>query len=242
MTVPRQNAYGQPIGPTVEHWTPRPLPSRMPLIGRTCRVEPVDAGRHADDLFAAHLTAPDDRDWTYLPLELPTTEAVFAAYLADIAASPDPLHYAVIDTELGKAVGTAALMRIDRDNGSIEVGFVRWSPLMQRRIAGTEATYLLMRHAFDDLGYRRFEWKCDGLNARSRAAALRYGFTFEGVFRNAAVVKGRSRDTAWFSITSEEWPSVRAAFEEWLQRSNFDDTGRQRRTLADVRARRSSHA
>ena len=242
MTVPQQNAYGQPIGLTVENWTPRQLPSRTPMIGRTCRVEPVDVERHADDLFAAHFTAPDDQDWTYLPLERPINEAAFTAHLADIAALPDPLHYAVIDIELGKAVGTAALMRIDRDNGSIEVGFVRWSPLMQRRIAGTEATFLMMRHAFDELGYRRFEWKCDSLNARSRAAALRYGFTFEGVFRNAAVVKGRSRDTAWFSVTSEEWPSLRAEFEEWLQPSNFDDTGLQRRTLADVRARRSSRA
>ena len=239
--MPQQNSYGQPIGPALEDWTPRPLPSRTPLIGRTCRVEPVDVERHANDLFAAHFTAPDDRDWTYLPLNRPGSETDFAAYLADIAASPDPLHYAVIDTELGKAVGTAALMRIDRDNGSIEVGFVRWSPLMQRRIAGTEATYLMMRHVFDELGYRRFEWKCDSLNARSRAAALRYGFTFEGVFRNAAIVKGRSRDTAWFSVTSEEWPSVRAAFEEWLQPSNFDDTGRQHRTLADVRGQRSSY-
>ena len=234
-----RNKYGQPIGPSVENWRRRPGPGRTPLTGRTCRVEPVDVERHADDLFAAHFRAPDDRDWTYLPLERPASEAAFAAYLNDIADSPDPLHYAVIDIEFGKAVGTAALMRIDRENGSIEVGHVRWSPLMQRRIAGTEATYLMMRHAFDDLGYRRFEWKCDGLNARSRGAAVRYGFTFEGVFRNAAVVKGRSRDTAWYSITNEEWPSVGAAFEEWLQPSNFDRMGRQRRTLAHVRAQRS---
>jgi len=230
------NTHGQPIGPVVENWTARSLPPRTPLIGRTCRVEPVDVGRHSDDLFAAYSTAPDDRDWTYLPSERPASKAAFATYLADMAASPDPLHYAVVESGSGKAVGTAAHMRIDPGNGVIEVGFIRWSPLMQRHVSGTEAIYLLMKRAFDELGYRRYEWKCDNLNERSRTAALRYGFRFEGVFRNAAVVKGRSRDTAWFSITDDEWPAVKTAFEEWLSPSNFDGEGRQRRTLADLRA------
>jgi len=230
------NTHGQLIGPVVENWTARSLPPRTPLIGRTCRVEPVDVGRHSDDLFAAYSAAPDDRDWTYLPSERPTSKAAFATYLAGMAASPDPLHYAVIESGSGKAVGTAAHMRIDPGNGAIEVGFIRWSPLMQRHVSGTEAIYLLMKRAFDELGYRRYEWKCDNLNERSRAAALRYGFRFEGVFRNAAVVKGRSRNTAWFSITDDEWPAVKTAFEEWLSPSNFDGEGRQRRTLADLRA------
>jgi len=232
----QRNTYGQPIGPSIKNWTPRSLPPRTPLVGRTCRIGPVDAERHSDDLFAAHYAAPDDRDWTYLPSERPATKADFAAYLASLAASSDPMHYTVIDLGMGKAVGTAAHMRIDPANGTIEVGFIRWSPLMQRRVAGTEAIHLLMRRAFDELGYRRYEWKCDSLNERSRRAAIRYGFKFEGIFRNAAVVKDRSRDTAWFSITDEEWPTVRAAFERWLMPSNFDDEGRQRNTLAASRA------
>jgi len=232
----QRNTYGQPIGPSVENWIPRSLPPRTPLVGRTCRIEPVAAERHSDDLFAAHYAAQDDRDWTYLPSERPRTKADFAAYLTSMAASSDPMHYAVIDLGRGKAVGTAAHMRIDPANGTIEVGFIRWSPLMQRRVVGTEAIYLLMRCAFDELGYRRYEWKCDSLNERSRRAAIRCGFKFEGIFRNAAVVKDRSRDTAWFSITDEEWPTVRAAFERWLVPSNFDDEGRQRNTLAASRA------
>ncbi len=232
----QRNTHGQPIGPTVENWTARPLPPRTSLIGCTCRVEPLDLGRHSDDLFAAYSAAPDDRDWTYLPSKRPTSKAAFATYLAGMAASPDPFHYAVVESDSGKAVGTAAHMRIDPGNGAIEVGFIRWSPLMQRHVSGTEAIYLLMKRAFDELGYRRYEWKCDNLNERSRAAALRYGFRFEGVFRNAAVVKGRSRNTAWFSITDDEWPAVKTAFEEWLSPSNFDGEGRQRRTLADLRA------
>lgn len=234
MTQP--NIHGQLIGPVVENWTARSLPPRTPLIGRTCRVEPVDVERHSEDLFAAYSAAPDDHDWTYLPSERPTSKGAFATYLANMAASPDPLHYAVIESGSGKAVGTAAHMRIDPGNGVIEVGFIRWSPLMQRHVSGTEAIYLLMKRAFDELGYRRYEWKCDNLNERSRAAALRYGFRFEGVFRNAAVVKGRSRNTAWFSITDDEWPAVKTAFEQWLSLSNFDGEGRQRRTLADLRA------
>ncbi len=234
MTQP--NIHGQLIGPVVENWTARSLPPRTPLIGRTCRVEPVDVERHSEHLFAAYSAAPDDRDWTYLPSERPTSKAAFATYLAGMAASPDPLHYAVIESGSGKAVGTAAHMRIDPGNDAIEVGFIRWSPLMQRHVSGTEAIYLLMKRAFDELGYRRYEWKCDNLNERSRTAAIRYGFRYEGVFRNAAVVKGRSRDTAWFSITDDEWPAVKTAFEQWLSPSNFDGEGRQRRTLADLRA------
>ncbi len=234
-----RNGYGQPIGPAIENWTARTLPTRTPLIGRTCRIEPVDVERHSKDLFAAYNAAPDDRDWTYLPSELPTNTAAFAAYLAGMAASSDPLHYTIIDSDIGKAVGTASHMRIDPENGAIEIGFIRWSPLMQRRVTGTEAIYLLMRRVFDEMGYRRYEWKCDSLNKRSRTAAIRYGFKFEGIFRNAAVIKNRSRDTAWFSITDDEWPRVKAAFEKWLLPSNFDDKGKQRSTLADLRAKAS---
>ena len=233
---PRVNRHGQPIGPALDGWTPRPLPSDASMTGRTVTVEKLDADRHAADLFAAFGDTPDDRDWTYLPVERPVTLADFTAHTRDIQATRDPLHYAIIDRATGKAVGSSALMRIDAANGVIEVGNVRYSRRLMRTPAGTEAMYLFMRRAFDELGYRRYEWKCDALNAASRRAAERYGFTFEGIFRQAIVVKGRSRDTAWFSLLDSEWPRVRAAFETWLASDNFDANGQQRRSLATLRA------
>lgn len=235
----RQNAYGQPIGPAVDNWQERARPGRTPMSGRYCRLEPVDVERHAADLFEAYMLAPDGRDWTYLFVERPEDLAACRAYLAKAAASNDPLHYAVVDlspgVSSGKAVGTAALMRIEPVHGVIEVGSITWSPRLQRTRASTEAMYLMMRRAFDELGYRRYEWKCDSFNAPSRAAALRLGFRYEGIFRQAIVYKGRSRDTAWFSITDKEWPAVRAAFEAWLSSENFDTEGRQRRSLSALR-------
>ena len=194
----RTNAHGQPIGPAVEDWTPRARPARTPMAGRYCRLEPVDAARHAADLFEAYMEVPDGRDWTYLFVERPADAQTFHAHLEKAAASNDPLHYTVVDLVPGpfegKAVGTAALMRIEPAHGVIEVGSITWSPRLKRTRAGTEAMYLMMRRAFDELGYRRYEWKCDSLNAPSRAAALRYGFRYEGIFRQAIVYKGRSRD------------------------------------------------
>jgi RimJ/RimL family protein N-acetyltransferase len=232
----RVNDYGQPIGPALPDWTTRPLPPDTPLTGRYTRVEKLDADRHAADLFAAFQETPDGRDWTYLPNERPETAAAFEAHIRAIQTTRDPLHYAIVDLATGKAVGSSALMRIDPANGVIEVGHVRYSRRLMRTRAGTEAMHLLMRRAFDELGYRRYEWKCDSLNAASRRAAERYGFTFEGIFRQAIVVKGRSRDTAWLSILDSEWPRVRAAFEAWLDPNNFDAGGKQRRTLAELRA------
>jgi RimJ/RimL family protein N-acetyltransferase len=153
-----------------------------------------------------------------------------------VTQSSDPLHHAVIDAATAKPAGTAALMRIDPDNGVIEVGAIIYSRRLQRSRAGTEAMFLLMRRAFDQLGYRRYEWKCDSLNAPSRRAAERYGFRFEGIFRQAWVYKGRNRDTAWLSITDREWPAIRRAFEQWLSPENFDPEGRQRRSLSALRA------
>lgn len=232
----RENEFGQPIGPALPDWSPRPRPPRTPMQGRTCRVEPLDPERHAGDLFSAFSAAPDRRGWTYLPGILPETEAAYRAELERMAAGTDPLFHAIVDAGTGRAVGTASYLRIDPANGVIEVGHLHFGPSLARRPAATEAMALMMARAFDELGYRRYEWKCDALNAPSRAAALRYGFTFEGVFRNAVVVKGRSRDTAWFSVTDAEWPRVRAAFAAWLAADNFDAAGRQRRSLADLRA------
>jgi RimJ/RimL family protein N-acetyltransferase len=231
----RRNQYDQPIGPPVTGWTERRRPPRHTLPGRHCRLEPVDAQRHAADLFAAYMEASDARDWTYLLPERPATPALFEEYLARLAKSEDPLHYTIMDTETAKPVGTAALMRIDPAHGVIEVGSIAYSPRIKRTRAGTEAMYLLMRLVFDDLGYRRYEWKCDSLNGPSRTAALRYGFTFEGIFRRAIVYKGRSRDTAWYSIIAEEWPRIRSAFDAWLDPKNFDEHGRQKRVLEAMR-------
>jgi RimJ/RimL family protein N-acetyltransferase len=234
MTV-RRNSFGQPIGPAVAGWSPRPRPSRTELPGRYCRLEPVNTARHAGDLFAAYMDAPDNRDWTYLFVDRPETPDDLQAYLTKLERSEDPLHFAIIDALNGTAVGTAALMRIDPVHGAIEVGSITFSPRLKKTQAATESMYLLMRYAFDELGYRRYEWKCDSLNAPSRAAAARYGFTFEGIFRNAVVYKGRSRDTAWYSITDAEWPRVRAAFEAWLDPANFNEHGVQKRPLGSLR-------
>lgn len=232
----RVNSFGQPIGEALPGWVQRARPSRTAMVGRYTVVEPMSVEKHAAGLFAAFWEAPDARDWTYLSVERPENEAQFRAYLTRIAASDDPLHYAIIDAATGRALGTAALMRIDPANGVIEVGAITFSPALKRTRVGTEAMYLMMRRAFDELGYRRYEWKCDSLHSTSRAAALRYGFTFEGIFRKAVVYKGRSRDTAWHSITDEEWPRIKAGFEAWLEPGNFAADGRQRRRLALLRS------
>lgn len=230
-----KNKFGQPVGSAVEGWSERPRPSRTPLAGRYCRLEPLNVERHADELYAAYMEAPDGRDWTYLFSERPADADAFRAYLVKNAASSDPLHFCIVAGDTGKAVGTAALMRIEPAHGVIEVGSITYSPALKRTRAGTEAMYLLMRYAFDDLGYRRYEWKCDSHNAPSRAAAARYGFQYEGTFRQAIVTKGRSRDTAWFSIIDSEWPRVRRAFESWLAEGNFGPDGRQKHALAELR-------
>ena len=226
------NGFGQPIGAAVPDWAPRPRPGDAPLVGRYCRLEKLMAF-HACDLYANIQEAADDRDWTYLFWERPRSADEYRALVDTLSASPDQ-HYAIVDARTAQPVGSAALMRCEPAHGVIEVGHILYTPRLQRSKAGTEAQYLLMKRAFD-LGYRRYEWKCDALNGPSRAAAARYGFRFEGVFRQAVVYKGRTRDTAWHSITDGEWPRIRAAFEAWLAEDNFDAEGRQRRALADIR-------
>lgn len=235
----RVNGFGQPVGPALAGWVPRTPPPRTPMVGRYAVVEPVSVERHAADLFSAYSEAPDGRDWTYLSIEAPREEVAFRAFITKLAGSEDRINHAIVDASTGRALGTAALMRIDPVNGVIEVGFIAFAPALKRTRVSTDAMYLLMRRAFDELGYRRYEWKCDSLNEASRAAALRYGFTFEGIFRKAIVYKGRSRDTAWYSITDDEWPRVKEGFEAWLDPANFDGAGRQRRSLASIRAAQS---
>lgn len=232
---PNVNSTGQPIGPALPDWKPRPRPPRTAIVGRYALVEPVCAEKHGASLFAAYQEAPDARDWTYMSDERPENDLQLNAYLTKLTSSDDPLHHAIVDAVSGRALGTAALMRVDAANGVIEIGFITFSPALKRTRIATEAVYLLMRRAFDELGYRRFEWKCDSLNTPSRAAALRYGFTFEGIFRQAVVYKRRSRDTAWYSIIDTEWPRIRKAFETWLDPRNFDASGQQCRSLALIR-------
>ena len=232
---PYRNALGQPIGRALDRWTERPLPPGTPMVGRYCSVEKLDVEHHAADLYAAYSEAPDDADWTYMFAGPFSSLSQYVDYLRKETVKPDPLHHAIVDSRSGKPVGTAALMRIDAVNGVIEIGHLVYSPRLKRTRAGTKAMYLFMRRAFDELGYRRYEWKCDSLNGPSRRAAERYGFRFEGIFRQAVVYKGRSRDTAWFSILDGEWPVVRTAFQAWLAPGNFDGAGRQRQSLATLR-------
>ena len=228
------NRLGQPIGFPVEGWEPRERPPRTPMAGRFCRVEPLDADLHAAELHDANSEDRDGRMWTYLPWG---PFADFAEYLTATRAflkREGYVTYAVIDAVSGKAVGVASYLNINLAAGSIEVGGIAYAPVLQKKPAGTEAMFLMMRRAFDELGYRRYEWKCNALNAPSRAAALRYGFRFEGIFRQADVIKGRNRDTAWLSITDAEWPAIKAAFERWLDPGNFDADGRQRISLSSL--------
>ncbi len=204
------------------------------MTGRFCRVEPLDPQRHGAELFAANRHDAEGRNFTYLTQEPFADLASYRAWLDRVAAGDDPLFHAIVDATSGTAVGLAAFMRIDRVNGVIEVGNINYSPLLQRRPAATEAMFLMMQRAFAELGYRRYEWKCDALNAASRAAALRLGFRYEGLFRQAVVYKGRSRDTCWFSIIDREWPALRGAYARWLAPENFDAAGRQRANLGEL--------
>ena len=232
------NEYQQPVGHALPAWQPCPRPQRRVLEGRFCRLEPL-SDAHSADLWAAWNTAQDGRGWTYLSIGPFAEQQQFADFIASAAQSNDPLHFAVVDCQSGKAWGTLSLMRIDPANGVVEVGFVMYSPLLQRTVQATEAHYLLMKYAFD-LGYRRYEWKCDSLNGPSRHAAIRLGFRYEGLFRQAVVYKQRTRDTAWFSILDSEWQLIQQAFESWLCVENMPD-GVQKQGLAQIRESLSHH-
>lgn len=224
------NELGQPIGWPVATDLPRPRPEKVRLEGRFCSLVPLDVEAHGGQLWEAFSADMTGVDWTYLPVAPIETEADFGVFLRAAEASEDPLYFTVLNAE-GRAVGHATYLRIDPANGVIEVGYIHFSPLMQRTPMSTEAMYLMMAYVFETLGYRRYEWKCDALNAPSLAAAKRLGFTFEGVFRQAVVYKGRNRDTAWLSVLDSEWPALKARFERWLDVENFDSKGRQRTRL-----------
>jgi RimJ/RimL family protein N-acetyltransferase len=202
------------------------------MQGRLARLEPLDADAHADALFAANAADAEGRMWTYLPYGPFASLPEYRSWIQWAQAREDPQFFAIVERASGRPLGVASYLRIDPAMGVIEVGHLAFSPALQRTATATDAMYLMMRRAFDELGYRRYEWKCDSLNAPSLAAAARLGFSFEGIFRQAVVHKDRNRDTAWLSILDREWPALRAGFEAWLAPENFDAAGRQRRALA----------
>jgi RimJ/RimL family protein N-acetyltransferase len=224
------NHLGQPVGFSVPDWQPPLTPARAPIYGRYCQIEPLDTGLHATDLFSAYELDTEGRLWTYLPYGPFDGLQDFRKWTDEASRQADPILFVILDVHSGRAIGTTAFLRIDPKNGSIEVGHLCYSPLLQRTRIATEAMFLMMEYAFS-LGFRRYEWKCDALNGPSRASAERLGFTFEGIFRQAVVVKGRNRDTAWYSVLDGEWPDLRKRFLEWLDPANFDFSGQQRTRL-----------
>jgi RimJ/RimL family protein N-acetyltransferase len=227
---PRVNEHGQPIGPPMEGWRSPPPPPHVVLEGRNCRLEPFQAARHARDLWDAQAEDAKGERWTYL-FDGPFADIdEFEKFCARKQATRDPQFYAIVVD--GRAVGMAAYLRIQPEHGVIEIGHIYYSPRLARTRAATESMYLFMANAFD-LGYRRYEWKCDSNNLPSRAAAARYGFTYEGKFRQAIVYKNRSRDTTWFAIVDRDWNTgLKDAYLRWLDPSNFEASGKQRQKLS----------
>jgi RimJ/RimL family protein N-acetyltransferase len=225
------NEFGQMIGYPLPDWTPPPPPPREPMVGRYCRLEPLDPAIHAAALYEAY--AGNDPGWTYLAYGPFRTLGSYRDWMDSVYAVNDPMFFAILGQ--GKPVGVASYLRIMPSAGSIEVGHLNFSQALKRSRIAAEAMYLMMGTAFR-LGYRRYEWKCDVLNAASRSAARRFGFCYEGTFRQATVYKGRNRDTAWYSVVDAEWPALREAFDAWLDPVNFDSAGQQRSRLSDLTA------
>lgn len=229
----QNNDLNQPVGPLLPGWSPRPHPDAPVLEGRYCRLERLDARRHSEELFDADQEDSRGESWTYLPYGPFTDLADHRRWANTVSRDATLRMHAVVSTDTAtsgpdqRAVGVVSLLRIRPDMGVLEVGHVHYSPRLQRTRAATEAHYLLARYVFDELGYRRYEWKCDALNAPSRSAAERLGFTYEGTFRHDRIVKGRNRDTAWYSMIDSEWPAVRSRLSDWLRPDNFDARGRQ---------------
>jgi len=238
--VSKSEAGARPVGEPVDK-VPARLPDTRALFGGSVTIEPVSQARHGSDLWQSFADSdPEGRLWTYMGYGPFAGEAAFQEWLAKCEASPDPRFYAIVPRNSGKPAGMASLMRITPEHGVIEIGNIWFSPSLQQTREATDALFVMMRHALDELGYRRLEWKCDALNAASRRAAERLGFRFEGVFRQATLYKGRNRDTAWYAVIDRDWPGTRDAFEAWLDPGNFDADGRQRGILSTLMARRSA--
>lgn len=229
----RENSFGQPIGEVVAGWNGVEPPSRRVMEGRFCRIEALCVDRHLDELFDAFAEDSEGILWTYMPDGPFASVDELRAWIEPACKTDDPLFHALIDVSTGQAAGIAAYMRIKPAFGAIEVGNIAWSPRVQRTAMVTEAMYLMMKRVFSELGYRRYEWKCDSLNESSRRAAERLGFSFDGIFEQALVYKSRNRDTAWYSILDRDWPPIERAMVNWLAPGNFGTDGQQLRRLAE---------
>ncbi len=229
----QQNMLGQPVGALIPSWSAPPFPPYQVMRGRFCHVAPLVADRDAASLYEANSLDKEGKMWTYLPYGPFASFELYRSWLRVSVLTTDPQFYAIIDSVTNKALGVVAFLRIDPKNGSIEIGHLNFSPLMQKTAIATEAMFLMMQRAFS-LGYRRYEWKCNALNKPSRRAAQRLGLSYEGVFRNATVSKGRNRDTAWYAAIDEEWPALQAAFKQWLEPQNFDAQGQQKVSLSSL--------
>ena len=216
-------------------WQPRERPERVTTSGRYVDIVPLFASKHAQQLFDASNVENSDAKFTWLAEMPPTDFEAFQKWVENVAVSEDPIFYAVIDKASGKVAGRQTLMRIDEANGSVEIGNIYWGPLIARQRGATEALFLAAKYVFDELGYRRFEWKCNNDNTPSKVAALRFGFQHEGIFRQHLIVKGLNRDTAWFSMIDKDWPALRNAYNAWLDPLNFNANGSQKKKLQDFR-------
>lgn len=231
------NQLGDPIGLPVGAVVRPALPDEViKLSGRYCYLEALDADKHAAELYAAYSLDTDGRLWTYMPQGPFSSEAEYRTWVEGAHHKADPFFYAIIDSKSDEAVGVASYLRVDPNASSIEVGWITYSPLIQQKPIATESMFLMMKNAFD-LGYRRYEWKCNAQNAPSISAAMRLGMSFEGLFRQATMVKGHNRDTAWFAILDRDWPIAQDAFAAWLDPENFDDAGQQKLRLSDLTAK-----
>lgn len=228
-------ATEQPLGEPLTAWTAAPRPQSTTMVGRYCHLVSLKAEAHAAALYHQYAVQVDGRDWTYLPYGPFDSTDSYGSWIRSLQGDDDPMLFAVVEIVSQRPLGVSAYLRIQPAIGSIEVGHVSYSPALQRTVAATEAMYLMMQRAFDELGYRRYEWKCDALNEPSKRAAERLGFQYEGAFRQATIVKGRNRDTAWFSLLDGDWPRLRAAFDSYLAPENFDAKGRQKRALGKFR-------
>ena len=222
----------RPVGPIVDPQPPGTKPDLRPLPGRWIGLDALSVAQHGVSLYQSFAGKdPDNAVWTWMPYGPFADEPAFLDWLKDREAARDPWFYSFVHPTTGESLGMGAFMRADPTNGAIEIGNIWMAPALQQTREATEAIYLMMRHAFDDLGVRRLEWKCDALNAPSRKAAERFGFSFEGIFRQHYIIKGRSRDTAWFAIIDKQWPAIRDGFETWLAADNFDAHGKQKAKL-----------
>lgn len=227
------NTLNQKVRIELPDWNPVSRPVKDVMQGNYCRLEPINIEAHARDLYQAYCLDERGAMWTYLPYGPFENVDSYKHWLEKSCLGDDPLFFAIIDETTQKAVGVASYLRIEPNHGSIELGHLCYSPLLSRTKAATEAMYLMMKQAFE-LGYRRYEWKCNAFNAPSRMAAQRLGFSYEGIFRNSVVIKGRNRDTAWYAAIDAEWPILKKALERWLTEDNFDAEGKQKKRLSDL--------